>query len=142
MTTRDTDTIEVSGIVPADPATVYAAFLDGDAHGAMTGAAAEVDDDGGFRAWDGYIEGKTLESTPGERILQTWRSSHFPDDAPDSRLEILLQAVGDGTRVIFRHSEIPAGQGASYEEGWVTHYLDPMRAFWADAFSERVPNGT
>ncbi|MFZ5481740.1 MAG: SRPBCC domain-containing protein [Myxococcota bacterium] len=122
--------IEVTGVVPAPPARVYAAFLDGEAHGEMTGATATSDPrvGGAFTAWDGYIEGKHLELDPPRRIVQAWRSSEFPKKAPDSRLEIRLEPHPEGTRVTFVHTGIPDGQGASYRQGWEDYYLEPMRA--------------
>ena len=120
-----TDSIEVTGLVPAEPAVLFSAFLNGETHSAMTGGKATIEGDA-FTAWDGYIWGRTLETEPPRRIVQEWRTSEFPDDAGPSRLEILLERVADGTRVTFRHSAIPEGQGVKYEQGWVDHYLDPM----------------
>ncbi len=128
-----TDTIEVSGLVAATPQQIFDAFLDGPAHAAMTGAPASCEGTGvGARtsAWEGYIEATTTELEPPTRIVQAWRTQSFPDGAPDSRLEILLEAVPGGCRVTFAHSAIPAGQGQDYEGGWVTHYLEPMAAHW------------
>jgi len=122
------DAILVEGIVPAEPAAIFSAFLDAEAHGAMTGSAATDDGDGRFTAWGGYIQGQTLSTEAPHRIVQAWRTVDFPDDAPDSVLEIRLEAVDGGTRVTFAHANIPAGQGVNYESGWVDHYLDPMRA--------------
>jgi len=126
-----TDSITVTGIVPALPADVYAAFLDADQHGAMTGGAATAAADGSFTAWDGFITGRTLQTEQGHRIVQAWRTSQFPADAPDSRLEIVLEAADGGTRVTLHHTGIPAGQGTDYQQGWVDHYLDPMTAWFA-----------
>jgi len=122
-----TDSITVTGVVPAHPAEVYAAFLDAEQHGAMTGGAMTSAEDGSFSAWNGYITGRTLQTEEGKRIVQAWRTAEFPADAPDSRLEIVLEPADGGTRVTFQHSEIPAGQGVNYQQGWVDHYLDPMR---------------
>jgi hypothetical protein len=62
---------------------------------------------GNFSAWDGYITGRTLELGPGRRILQAWRTSEFPEDAPDSKVEILLLPVPGGSRLNLIHTEIP-----------------------------------
>ncbi len=99
-------------------------------HAAMTGAAATSETTGEFTAWDGYITGRTLEAHPGKRLVQAWRTSQFPKDAVDSVLEIRFQASPGGTLLTFDHREIPEGQGASYQQGWVDHYLVPMRAWF------------
>ena len=41
-----------------------------------------------------------------------------------------FQASPGGTRVTFDHREIPEGQGVNYQQGWVDHYLVPMRAWF------------
>ena len=125
-----TDAIEVSGEIPTTPEKAYEAFVDPELHAAMTGAAATSETTGEFTAWDGYITGRALEAHPGEKLVQAWRTSHFPEDAADSVLEIRFQAIPGGTRVTFDHSEIPEGQGVDYQQGWVDHYLTPMRAWF------------
>lgn len=126
------ETLTISAFLPASPLQVYAAWLDGEQHTEMTGGAAHSEPVVGasFDAWDGYIHGMNLELEPGRRIVQSWRSSQFPDDAPDSKLELLLEPEGEGTRVTLRHWEIPAGQAQDYEQGWHEHYFTPMREYF------------
>ena len=94
------EAIRVSTVIPASAERIYQAWLDSAEHSAFTGGPAEVDPKigGRFTAWDGYIEGVTLELEPGRRIVQSWRSSDFPNDADDSRLEVIL----DETQVFGR----------------------------------------
>src|SRR5262245_17322282 len=119
------ESIRVSAVIPAPADRIYNAWLDGDEHSAFTGGKATVEPGIGGRhtAWDGYIEGQTLELEAGRRILQTWRSLDFPSDAQPSKLEVLFSEVPGGTEVTIVHSEIPEGQGEQYEEGWVDHYF-------------------
>ena len=128
------DSFEISTVLTASAKQVYEAWLSSDEHGAMTGGAARIDSvvGGQFSAWDGYITGATLELEPYRRIVQSWRTIEFPADAPDSRLEIVLEESGDGTRLTLKHSNIPEGQGSSYESGWVSNYFDPMKDYFAD----------
>lgn len=122
----------VSTHLPALPEKVYLAWLSTDGHSAMTGSPAKVEPGvgGTFTAWDGYITGKTLELKPFSRIVQSWRTSEFPEESPDSRLELLLKASGKGTKLTLIHSEIPDGQSDSYEEGWEDSYFKPMRDYF------------
>lgn len=126
------ESIEVSGVVPVSPSDLFEAWLNGEAHADMTGAEASSDPrvGGRFTAWGGYIEGTTLELEPPRRIVQAWRTSAFPADAPDSRLEMRFEAAEGGTRLTFVHTHIPDGQGADYQQGWVDHYLTPMSRFY------------
>ena len=126
------DGFKVSAIIPAKPADIYKAWLSTKGHTAMTGSAAKINGKmgGKFSAWDGYIFGKTLDLTPDQRIVQAWRTSEFPDDAPDSRLEVLLEAVKAGTKVTFIHTELPKGQAYSYRLGWEDFYFKPMKEYF------------
>jgi uncharacterized protein YndB with AHSA1/START domain len=135
-----TDSIRVSGVVPASAQRVYEAWLDSEKHAAMTGSTAAIEGRVGGRhsAWDGYIEGETLELDPGRRIVQSWRSQEFPPDAAHSRLEVLLEPEHDGARITFIHTEIPEGQGPQYERGWDSFYLVPMRRYFAQVRTDAV----
>ena len=99
----------------------------------MTGNPAKVQGKvgGKFTAWDGYIFGLTLELEPEQRILQTWRTSEFPEGAPDSRLEILFEEVAKGTKITLIHSDMPEDQVDSYRQGWEDFYFKPMKAYFS-----------
>jgi uncharacterized protein YndB with AHSA1/START domain len=122
----------VSDILPANPQVVYDAWMSSEGHAGMTGAGADIDPrvGGEFSAWDGYITGRTLALEPGRRIVQSWRTSEFEPDDEDSQIEVLLEAVPEGTRITLHHTDIPNGQ-SGYEQGWQDNYLDPMREYFA-----------
>jgi uncharacterized protein YndB with AHSA1/START domain len=127
-----TESITLWEIFPASPREIYDAWLSS-AHGKMVGSTATVDPrvGGAFTAWDGYIRGTTLEMEPYRRIVQAWRTTEFSAASPDSRLELLLEQVEGGTRLTIRHTEIPEGQSASLEQGWIDHYFRPMKEYFA-----------
>ena len=122
----------VSAVIPANASDIYNAWLSSEGHAAMTGNPAKVDGmlGGEFMAWDGYIFGSTLELEPDQRILQTWRTSEFPEDAPDSRLEILFEEVAGGTKVSLIHSDMPEDQVDSYRQGCEDFYFKPMKEYF------------
>lgn len=127
------DSLRVSTVLHARPKEVYAAWMSGKKHGEMTGGAAKISErvGGRFAAWDGYIEGKTLELAPGKRIVQSWRTSEFSSDDPDSRLEVTFAEAKGGTRITLKHTNIPPGQGAGYKKGWIEFYFTPMKKYFA-----------
>src|SRR4030065_598186 len=90
------DRFEISTILDAPPKRVYEAWMSSEEHGAFTGDAAEIEPrvGGAHTAFSGYIAGKTLELNPHRRIVQTWRTTEFPEGSPDSRLARTLQRVG------------------------------------------------
>ena len=122
----------ISAVIPANASEIYRAWLTSNGHSAITGSPAKASGKvgGKFTAWDGYISGKTLELTPNQRIVQAWRTSEFPDDAPDSRLEIELVEVKGGTKVTLTHSDMPKDQVESYRQGWKDFYFNPMKEYF------------
>ncbi len=128
-----TEELLVSSLVPASPNRIFAAWMDERQHSAFTGGRAHIDPWVGGRvsAWDGYIFGNHLFLETGRRIVMAWRTTDFPEDAPDSQVDVTFEPVAGGTKVSIHHTGIPAGQSAKYRDGWKTHYLEPMRRFFA-----------
>ena len=122
----------LSEVFAARASEIYAAWLSSDGHTAMTGSPAQVDGNvgGKFSAWDGYIFGSTLDLMPNLRIVQAWRTSEFPDSAPDSHLEISLEELDGGTKITITHSDMPDDQLGSYRQGWEDFYFRPMREYF------------
>lgn len=122
------ESIERSTVLPAPPEAIYDAWLDGPGHSAMTGSPATSDpvEGGRFTAWNGFIEGtwQTLERP--RRLAMAWSTSAFPEGAPPSHVDVALEPVDGGTRVIIRHRDIPDGQGDAYFGGWHEKYFAPM----------------
>ena len=123
---------ELIEIFPTSAEEIFDAWLSSEGHSLMTGSTAEVNGriSGNFSAWDGYIWGTTLELDRPRRILQAWRTSEFPEESPDSQVEILLEKVDDGTKLTLRHSKIPEGQTDGYKQGWMDFYFKPMREYF------------
>ncbi len=130
-----TESIEVTGVVSAQPIEVYQGFLSSEIHSAMTGGAAEIESTetgGSFKAWGGYIQGSHISLESSQRIVQHWRTLDFADTDQDSRLEIQLKPVDEGTHITILHSNIPQGQGKNYETGWQDRYLTPMQTYFSN----------
>jgi activator of HSP90 ATPase len=128
------DKFKLSVTLPAGPQEIYDAWLSGKEHSKFTGskATASARKKGSFTAWDGYISGKNLELKKGKRIVQSWRTTEFPNNAEDSILELRLEKKeGSKTALTLIHTNIPKGQGARYKGGWKTHYFEPMKDYFA-----------
>ncbi|MFN0174950.1 MAG: SRPBCC domain-containing protein [Saprospiraceae bacterium] len=122
----------VSHNFSATPEVLYAAWLDSGTHSEMTGGEAVISAEIGasFSVWDDYITGINIELEPGRRILQSWRTTEFAPEDPDSLLEILMEPVPEGTKLTLNHSGIPEGQ-PDYAEGWKDFYFKPMRVYFS-----------
>ena len=129
------ESIRVEEVIPAAPEQIFRAWLDAKEHAKMTGAPASgsADVGGRFSAWDGYIEGSTVELDSNRRIVQRWRTSEVPAGSPDSRVEVQLEPAPSGTKVIIVHTEIPEGQGSNYHSGWFEFYFGPMKRYFGGA---------
>jgi uncharacterized protein YndB with AHSA1/START domain len=120
--------------IPASPQEVYEAWLDSVIHSEMTGGEASMSDETGVEvsAWDGYITGRNLELVPGERIVQSWRTTQFTDEHEDSRITVTLEAVEDGTLLTLEHTNVPDAQTSYEKDGWEKHYFGPMKEYFGN----------
>lgn len=127
------ESFTVTSTISASPEEIFDAWLSSEGHSQMTGSKAKVQkgSEGKFTAWDGYIWGTMLEVEPNRRILQSWRTSEFPEDSPDSQVEILLEGKNDETKITLIHTNIPDGQGDNYKQGWDDFYFTPMRKYFS-----------
>jgi len=116
-----------------EPVELYDAMVNARKHAAFTGAkATSVARVGGkFTAWDGYIRGTHLELEPARRIVQEWHTTEWPAGAPPSRLEWRFQPKRGGTEMTMIHSNVPASQAASYRQGWIDYYWNPLKTYFA-----------
>ncbi len=123
----------LSTVLPATPEAIYRAWLDTRRHSAMTGGAAVMSSQPGAQvtAWNGYISGTNVELVPGERIVQTWRTTQFAKADPDSMVTVQLQSTAEGTRLTLIHSNVPDGHMSYEQGGWEQSYFEPMRRYFS-----------
>jgi activator of HSP90 ATPase len=129
---------KLSTYIPASPEEIYSTWMTSEGHSLMTGGSANISSEvgGEFEAWDGYIHGKNLKLEYGKLIVQSWRTTEFSDDEPDSQIEITLEAIGDQTKLILHHTGLPP-HGEQYRQGWVESYFEPMREYFTERKSPK-----
>lgn len=75
-----------------------------------------------FRMLDGTeheSSGEYLEIVPPERVVMSWRWKGGQEDPGESRIEIVLRPIPDGTEITFTHSLLHDEETRrSHEEGW------------------------
>jgi uncharacterized protein YndB with AHSA1/START domain len=84
-----------------------------------------------FRKLDGTeheSSGEFLELLRPERVVMSWRWKGGQEDPNESRVEIVLRAIPEGTEITFTHSLL-SGEDTrrSHEEGW-SGALDKLQA--------------
>src|SRR5512147_2066629 len=121
-------TVTIKG---ATPAQVYRAYVTAREHAAFTAAPARgaAREGAEMTAFGGYIVAHHLELDPGRRIVQAWRTTEFPEDAPDSLFDLTLAAVPGGTKLTLVHSDLPPDQAAAYTQGWKEYYWQPLQEY-------------
>jgi activator of HSP90 ATPase len=126
-------TITQTVVVPAAPADVYAAFVNARKHAAFTGSPATGAARVGakFTACDGYTSGVHRELVAGRKVVQSWRTTEWPADAPDSLLTLTFKKAKGGTELKMIHSNVPAAQADRYRQGWIDYYWTPLKAYFS-----------
>jgi activator of HSP90 ATPase len=114
------------------PQRIYDALLDSKQFGAFTGLSAEIhrEPGGSFTCFEGQISGRNIELILNKRIVQAWRSNGWPEGTY-SIVKFELKEQGSGTRLIMDHTGFPEGSKESLEDGWKSHYWDPLQKYVA-----------
>lgn len=116
--------------LPGTPQRVFDALMSSADHSAFTGGPAEIDpaDGGAFSCHGGQIVGFTLETVPGERIVQAWRVAGWPAGV-FSMVRYDLSAQDGGTQVVLTHDAVPDGAADMLKQGWYDHYWNKLPGF-------------
>ncbi len=128
------ESLKMSVTLPVKADKLYKAWLTSKEHAAFTGGAAKISSKvgGKFTAWDGYISGKNTELKANKKIVQTWRTSEFPEDAPDSILEIDFEEKNGKTKLNLYHYNLQKGDAKKYRDGWRDYYFEPMKQYFGE----------
>jgi activator of HSP90 ATPase len=126
------ESLNIYTILPVPQKKIFEAWLDSTQHTAFTNSEANIDPQvgGEFSAWDGYITGKTISIEPFNRIVQSWRTTDFSENDPDSLLEIIIEPLDSGCKVTLNHSGLPDGSKDEYIKGWEDYYFEPMQEYF------------
>jgi uncharacterized protein YndB with AHSA1/START domain len=89
-----------------------------------------------FRKLDGTeheSHGEFIEVVPPERVVMSWRWEGGQEDPNESRVEIVLRVIPEGTEITFTHSLLRDEETCrSHEEGW-TGALDKLEVLFRNA---------
>ncbi len=112
----------------AKPRVIYQLLMDSKKHSAFTGAPAKIDPKvgGQFAAWGPHLRGINVELVKNKRIVQAWRAKNWPRGHYSIATFELRPARG-GTALVFTHWGIPAANAKRINEGWKTHYWQPLK---------------
>ena len=124
--------IKLSALFSVSAKKLYDSWLNSQIHSSFTGSKTHIEPRVGshFSAGNGYITGVNLILQPYGRIVQSWRTTEFPEGAPDSKLEILFEKHNSGTKLTISHSHLPNGDEKTYERDWKENYIKPMKFYF------------
>lgn len=116
----------------ATPDQVYAAYMSPAQRAKYTEGEAEIsaDEGGAFSCHGGQIVGRNIELIPGQRIVQAWRVSGWPEGLYTT-VHFELSASEGGTQLVMDHYGVPDEFEEHIAGGWHARYWDPMRKFLA-----------
>ena len=126
--TPPADTIVVEKTIRAAPDVVYAYLTESEKWILWQGAAATLDaTPGGLFAMtmgNGMrARGQFVELIPGRRVVFSWGWVDHPELPPgSSTVEIDLEPVDLGTRLVLRHRGLPSDEVPLHTLGW-NHYI-------------------
>jgi len=124
--------------LPVRPTFLYSLWMNSRRHSEFSGSPAVIEphENGEFTAVNGYIHGISTHLIPGKKIVQSWRTRDFPEDAPDSELELLMEPFTGGTVITLVHRNLPPDQIDDYRVFWEEQYLQPLKEYL-----ERIVDG-
>jgi activator of HSP90 ATPase len=126
--------IRQSVVLPAAAESLFEMYLDPVVHSAFTGVPVTVGEEAGaqFRAFEGQLSGTMLVVVRPRLIVQSWRSTKFADNDPDSTLILLFSPDASDNRsgrIDLAHLDVPEHDYQGVTEGWQQYYWAPWRAY-------------
>ena len=124
-------TIQLAASLPASPDRLFDMYLDSEEHAAVTGAPVTISPTPGapFSAFGGVLSGTILQVVSKRLIVQSWRSSHWPQSDLDSTLILTFVPEKDGARIELVQANVGESDFAGVSQGWEKYYWTPWRAY-------------
>ena len=121
-------------VLPASAERLFEMYLDPATHEAITGASVDIGEERGseFKAFNGDLTGTVLEVVKPRLIIQSWRSSAFKAEDPDSTLILSFTPEQDAGRIDLIHLDVPDHDYDGVTQGWEKYYWTPWREYLAN----------
>jgi uncharacterized protein YndB with AHSA1/START domain len=123
--------IRQSVVLPASAEKLFEMYINPLTHQAITGVSVEIGDKRGskFKAFNGALTGTILEVIKPKLIIQSWRSTNFMTEDPDSTLILSFTSEGDKGRIDLIHLDVPNQDYDGVNQGWEKYYWTPWRTY-------------
>lgn len=128
MTKTYSDELHFSGVSALQ---LFQLYADPKLHSEVIGASVKNTNIlGPASIYDDYISAVNLLLEPGKLIVQTWRSSDWPDGAADSLLILRFSEKGNTGVLKVCHEGLPESVYQRMVDGWREYYWEN----WKDWF--------
>lgn len=120
-----------SVVLPAAAERLFGMYLDPALHAAFTGFPVTIAAVPGakFEAFEGQLSGQILHVVESRLIVQSWRSTQFNDEDPDSTLILSFIPQGDQGGIELVHLDVPDHDFEGVMQGWSQYYWKPWSAW-------------
>lgn len=114
----------------ASPKILFNMYMDSKKHSSATGAPAKLSRKvgGAWHAHGGAIGGNNLLIIPGQKIVQTWRATHWKKDEMSIVILTFENARG-GAVVDLVHAGVPHHDQKGVRTGWPKFYWKPWKKY-------------
>jgi activator of HSP90 ATPase len=127
--------IQQSVVLPAPVEQLFEMYLDPVIHAAVTGFPATIDCVAGaeFRAFGDQLTGNILAVERPRLIVQSWRSTKFDANDPDSTLILSFSGAAEqgSGRIDLVHLDVSEHDYQDVVIGWEKYYWTPWRSYLA-----------
>ncbi len=126
-----TKTIRLKYSFDATPLQVYSILMDAKHHAAFTESKVSITEQENekFTAYDGYITGRNKQLIRGEKIVQSWHCTDFPDGHLTEVTYLLKKNKAGGCDLEFTQTNVPTENYKQINQGWIDHYFHLMEAY-------------
>ena len=131
-------TISITVDFPVYPERVYRAWMDSYEHSRFTGNTAKISGKTGgkFITIGGQVKSVIQVATPFTRIVQTWKVTQFPQNAPDLSIELKFEPTCTGAEVELTHHGVDADSTRQVMQWWEEQYFRPLRTYFDELVGE------
>ncbi len=118
-------------VLPAPSEKLFAMYLDPSTHASITGSPVLIGEESGsqFEAFGGMLTGTILQVVHSRLIVQSWRSSNFRTEDPESTLILAFTPEGAEGRIDLVHVDVPDHDYEGVTKGWDEYYWKPWRKY-------------